>query len=108
MNTDKHRFKFTHLPNYPFTNSLHAARATDEAHGIQLCSAAGPADELFLIGLITFTRGQEKIGFEAMLTSVEFVVASLLKVERLVRAALHDAACLYYKNLVGLADGREP
>src|SRR5205823_5978443 len=42
-----------------------------------------------------------------VLAGVQIVVASLERVERFVRAALHDAAIFDYQNLFGAPDGGE-
>src|SRR6266404_1247909 len=59
-------------------------------------------------GTVAFARREKKIGFKAVLASVQIVVAASESVQRLVSAAFNDAAGFDNQNLFGAANGREP
>src|SRR5437763_113475 len=54
--------------------------------------------------LVTLARCQEQVCFQAVLLGVEIEVASLKRVQLVVRAALHDTALFDHKNLIGPSD----
>src|SRR6266404_1117249 len=58
-------------------------------------------------GTVAFARREKKIGFKAVLASVQIVVAASESVQRLVSAAFNDATGFDNQNLLGAANGRE-
>src|SRR5271169_646911 len=54
---------------------------------------------------IAFSRGQEEVLFDAVLFGIEVEVAATQLEQRLMRAALDDAAALDHQDLVGTANG---
>ena len=44
---------------------------------------------------VSFARGEEKIGFEAVLTSIKIVITTVAVVESLVTATFHDSSLFY-------------
>ena len=54
--------------------------------------------------LVTLARCQEQVCLQAVLLSVEIEVASLKRVQLVVRAALYDTALLDHENLIGSSD----
>ena len=67
-----------------------------------------PTRRLFvhhLDDLVAFAWRQKKVGFEAVLTHVEIVVAILAPIQGLMCTPFDDPSPLYHKDLVCAADG---
>src|SRR5436309_7466953 len=88
------------------TSSLLAAQ--DPQRVGLLDARPGSRRRLGLDDRVPLAGRQEQVGLEAVLPRVEVEVAAALRVQRLVRAALDDAAVLDHQDLVGAPDGREP
>src|SRR5260370_30545866 len=88
------------------TRSLHRAAAEKGSRG----GRGGTAHLGWLRNLgdqVAFAGGEKQVGIDTMLARVQIVVTAPERVERVVRAALHDAAILHHEDLLGTPDGVE-
>ncbi len=63
---------------------------------------------LVFLHRVAFAGREKQVLLEAVLLGVELVVAAAELEQRLMRAALDDAAAFDHQDLIGAADGREP